>query len=204
MSKQDYYEVLGVGRDASDADIKKAYRRLAMKYHPDRNPDDAEAEAKFKVASEAYEVLADAEKRGAYDRFGHAGVDPQGMGGGFGGGGASSFSDIFRTSLATSSAGVVVAAVRVEASAVQTCNTRSSSILSRPFAVTKCRSGFPRLSNAMCLPWLRRRAGHVTDDLPRLRRDRAGAGFTGVLHASANLPALPRPGADHHGPVPEL
>ena len=95
MSKQDYYEVLGVGRDASDADIKKAYRRLAMKYHPDRNPDDAEAEAKFKVASEAYEVLADAEKRGAYDRFGHAGVDPQGMGGGFGGGGASSFSDIF-------------------------------------------------------------------------------------------------------------
>ena len=95
MSKQDYYEVLGVGRDASDADIKKAYRRLAMKYHPDRNPDDAEAEAKFKVASEAYEVLADAEKRGAYDRFGHAGVDPQGMGGGFGGGSASSFSDIF-------------------------------------------------------------------------------------------------------------
>ena len=93
MSKRDYYEVLGVGRDASEADIKKAYRRLAMKYHPDRNPDDEDADARFKEASEAYEVLADAEKREAYDRFGHAGVDPSSMGGGFGG--ASSFSDIF-------------------------------------------------------------------------------------------------------------
>jgi molecular chaperone DnaJ len=95
MSKRDYYEVLGVERDAPESDIKKAYRRLAMKYHPDRNPDDEDADAKFKEASEAYEILADAEKRAAYDRFGHAGVDPQsGMGGG-GFGGASSFSDIF-------------------------------------------------------------------------------------------------------------
>ncbi|MEE4302303.1 MAG: molecular chaperone DnaJ [Pseudomonadales bacterium] len=95
MSKRDYYEVLGVAKDASEGDIKKAYRRLAMKYHPDRNPDDAEAEAKFKEASEAYEVLADPEKRGAYDRFGHAGVDPSAMGAGFGGAGAGSFSDVF-------------------------------------------------------------------------------------------------------------
>ena len=94
MAKRDYYEVLGLNRDASDDDVKKAYRRLAMKLHPDRNPDDAEAEEKFKEASEAYEVLADREKRGAYDQFGHAGVDPSagGMGGaGFNG----SFSDIF-------------------------------------------------------------------------------------------------------------
>ena len=96
MAKRDYYEVPGLNRDAGEADIKKAYRRLAMKYHPDRNPDDASAEEKFKEATEAYEVLTDDEKRAAYDQFGHAGVDPSmgGGGQGFGGGGAS-FQDIF-------------------------------------------------------------------------------------------------------------
>ncbi|MFW2404881.1 MAG: molecular chaperone DnaJ [Gammaproteobacteria bacterium] len=93
MSKRDFYEVLGVERDATEADIKKAYRRLAMKHHPDRNPDDAAAEASFKEAKEAYEILSDAQKRAAYDQFGHAGVDQQaGMGGGFG---AADFGDIF-------------------------------------------------------------------------------------------------------------
>ncbi len=96
MAKRDYYEILGVSQNASEADIKKAYRRLAMKYHPDRNPDDAEAEARFKEAKEAYEILSDAQKRSAYDQFGHAGVDPSAGGGagGFGRGGAD-FSDIF-------------------------------------------------------------------------------------------------------------
>ena len=94
MSKRDYYEVLGVGKDTDDKDIKKAYRRVAMKYHPDRNPDDPDADEKFKEATEAYDVLMDAEKRAAYDRFGHAGVDPSMGGGGFGGGGGN-FSDIF-------------------------------------------------------------------------------------------------------------
>jgi len=93
MAKRDYYEVLGCGKDVSEADIKKAYRRLAMKYHPDRNPDDADAEAKFKEAKEAYEILSDADKRRAYDQFGHAGVDPSQTGGGFGG--ADAFGDIF-------------------------------------------------------------------------------------------------------------
>ena len=92
MSKRDYYEVLGVDRDAAEGDIKKAYRRVAMKYHPDRNPDDPDADMKFKEATEAYDILMDAEKRAAYDRFGHAGVDPNMGGGGFGGG---NFSDIF-------------------------------------------------------------------------------------------------------------
>jgi molecular chaperone DnaJ len=92
MAKRDYYEVLGCGRDASEADLKKAYRRLAMKYHPDRNSDDKDAESKFKEAKEAYEVLTDEHKRSAYDQFGHAGVEA-GRGAGFGG--ADAFSDIF-------------------------------------------------------------------------------------------------------------
>ncbi len=98
MSKQDYYTVLGVERNASEADLKKAYRRLAMKHHPDRNPDDAKAEASFKEVKEAYEVLSNAQKRAAYDQFGHAGVDPSAAagGGGFhGGAGGAGFSDIF-------------------------------------------------------------------------------------------------------------
>ncbi len=94
MSKRDFYEVLGVAKGADAAEIKKAYRRMAMKYHPDRNPDDAEAESKFKEIQAAYDILSDPEKKSAYDRFGHAGVDPQAGPGGFGGGGAD-FSDIF-------------------------------------------------------------------------------------------------------------
>lgn len=91
MSKQDFYEILGVSRQASDAEIKKAYRRMAMKYHPDRTKGDKGDEEKFKAATHAYEVLCDPQKRRAYDQFGHAGVDPsQGMGGGPGG-----FGDIF-------------------------------------------------------------------------------------------------------------
>ncbi|WP_158607439.1 DnaJ domain-containing protein, partial [Pseudomonas syringae group genomosp. 7] len=97
MAKRDYYEVLGVERGSSEADLKKAYRRLAMKHHPDRNPDDKASEEMFKEANEAYEVLSDASKRAAYDQYGHAGVDPSmGGGGGFGGGaGGANFSDIF-------------------------------------------------------------------------------------------------------------
>lgn len=90
MSKRDYYEVLGVGRDATEAELKKAYRRVAMKHHPDRNPDNKESEDKFKEANEAFEVLSDPDKKARYDQYGHAGVNPQG-----GGGGAGDFGDIF-------------------------------------------------------------------------------------------------------------
>ncbi|GHU29896.1 chaperone protein DnaJ [Betaproteobacteria bacterium] len=97
MAKRDFYEILGVNRDASDDEIKRAYRKLAMKYHPDRNPDNPKAEEHFKEAKEAYEILSDGQKRTAYDQYGHAGVDPQaGMGGGFGGFGSSGgFQDAF-------------------------------------------------------------------------------------------------------------
>ena len=83
--KRDYYEVLGVQKNASDDEIKKAYRKVAKKYHPDLNPGDAEAEKKFKEANEAYEVLSDKEKKSRYDQFGHAGVDPNFGAGGAGG-----------------------------------------------------------------------------------------------------------------------
>jgi molecular chaperone DnaJ len=99
MAKRDYYEVLGVNRDASEEDIKKSYRKMAMKHHPDRNPDNPKSEEMFKEAKEAYEVLSDASKRAAYDQYGHAGVDQQaGMAGGAGagfGGFADAFGDIF-------------------------------------------------------------------------------------------------------------
>jgi molecular chaperone DnaJ len=117
MAKRDYYEVLGVSRDASVDEIKKAYRKLALKYHPDKNPGDKEAEEKFKEATEAYEVLRDQEKRQRYDQFGHAGVSGTGAGGfeGFGGfdlsdalrafmrdfGGFGGFGDIFGTGTRT-------------------------------------------------------------------------------------------------------
>ena len=87
-AKRDYYEVLGVSKDASADDIKKAYRKAAMKYHPDRNPGDKTAEEKFKEAGEAYEVLSDADKRARYDQYGFAGVDPNFGAGGAGYGGA--------------------------------------------------------------------------------------------------------------------
>lgn len=99
MAKRDYYEILGVSRGASQDEVKKAYRKVAMQYHPDRNPGNKEAEEKFKEAAESYEVLSDPDKRAQYDRFGHAGV--RGSGGGFGGGGMrmedifSNFGDIF-------------------------------------------------------------------------------------------------------------
>jgi len=98
--KRDFYEVLGVPKNASEDEIKKSYRKMAMKFHPDRNQGDASAEVKFKEAKEAYEMLSDAEKRAAYDQFGHAGVDPnmRGPGGGGGagfGGFGESFGDIF-------------------------------------------------------------------------------------------------------------
>ena len=100
MAKRDFYDVLGVGRNADEKEIKGAYRKLAMKYHPDRNPDDAVAEEKFREATEAYDVLKDDQKRAAYDSMGHAAFE---QGGGFGGGGAGfggagfggGFSDIF-------------------------------------------------------------------------------------------------------------
>src|SRR5450755_246221 len=98
MAKRCYYEILGVERAATDSDLKSAYRKLAMKLHPDKNPGDSDCEHRFKEINEAYEVLKDGDKRAAYDRFGHAAFEQGGTGPGgpgFGAGFATSFSDIF-------------------------------------------------------------------------------------------------------------
>lgn len=128
MAKSDYYTVLGVPKTADEAEIKKAYRRLAMKYHPDRNPDDKDAEERFKQAKEAYEVLTDAQKRAVYDQHGHDGLDAarQGGGGGAGGFGGADFGDIFGDVFGDIFGGGRRGGVR-RSSAVPICATNSSS-----------------------------------------------------------------------------
>src|SRR5919108_2046257 len=104
--KRDYYEVLGVGRDATQDQLKSAFRKLAMQYHPDRNPDDPQAAERFKECSEAYEVLSDPNKRRSYDMFGHAGVNAvAGAGPGFGGFEGFGFGDIFDTFFGSAAGG---------------------------------------------------------------------------------------------------
>ena len=110
--KRDYYEVLGVSRDASAEDIKKAYRKMALKYHPDRNPGDAAAEEKFKEAAEAYDVLSNPDKKARYDQFGHAG-----MSGAAGGGGGLKVSVALRWRIYSAASEIYSEAVSVEVSA---------------------------------------------------------------------------------------
>ena len=132
--KRDYYEVLGVDRSATPEQLKKAYRKLAVQYHPDKNPGDKEAEEKFKELGEAYEALNDPQKRAAYDQYGHAAFDPRmraGAGGGRGGAGFHDPADIFRGSSAVAAAGaassssssVVAAAATMKPPMARTCAT---------------------------------------------------------------------------------
>ena len=117
--KRDYYEVLGLNKGASESEIKSAFRKMAMKYHPDRNPGDKEAEEKFKEVNEAYGILSDPEKKSKYDQFGFAGVDPNAGfgGGGFSGGGGFEdiFGDLFGVCSAEASEGDSAEATREEA-----------------------------------------------------------------------------------------
>jgi DnaJ-class molecular chaperone len=134
--KRDYYEVLGIPRDAKEDDIKRAYRKLAHEYHPDQNAGNKDAEAKFKEAAEAYEVLSDAEKRQRFDQFGHAGVDPNAAGGfgGFGGFGNGGVPRTSSTCSRTCSAAAAAVAVGARAPRRDKACARASNSRSKKFA----------------------------------------------------------------------
>ena len=200
MAKRDYYEVLGLNRDASDDDLKTAYRRLAMKYHPDRNPDDANAEEKFKEGSEAYEILSDGEKREAYDRFGHAGVDPSAGGGpgGFNGSFGDIFSDVF---------GDIFGAARSGRSSVeQGADLRYSLTLDLEQAVggDDLEISVPVLAACDDCKRHRRQAGYPSGALSGLWWRRPHPGRPGLFLPAADLPALSRRRQSHYRPLPWL
>ncbi len=204
MAKRDYYEVLGVNRDASDDESKKAYRKLAMKHHPDRNPDNPKAEEHFKEAKEAYEVLSEPQKRAAYDQFGHAGVDPAaaGAGGAGMGGFADAFGDIFGDIFGGGGG-------RRRPAAFQRLSRRRPALQPGNLAGRRRarhrnqdpHSDHGRMRN---LPRHRRQARHATDHLHHLRRPRSGAHAAGFLLDPADLPALPWHRQDGRQPLRHL
>ena len=204
--KRDYYEVLGVSKDASADDIKKAYRKMAMKYHPDRNPGDKEAEEKFKEVGEAYEVLSDADKRSRYDQFGFAGVDPNfnaGAGaGGFGGfGDFGGFADIFGDFFGGGSS----------RGAGQNAPRRGENVMAR-LELTFEESAFgcekevsaPRIENLRRQRLCRRPGGNLFP-LPWQRPGAGGPEFYGYADAvHHHLLSVRRPGQDHQDTLQHL
>ena len=195
MAKRDYYTVLGVNRDASEEDVKKAYRKLAMKHHPDRNPDDKGSEEKFKEAKEAYEVLTDAKKRAAYDQFGHAGVDPSAGFGAAGarggpdgfGGFADAFGDIFGEIFGAQRGGRGNGVYRG-------ADLRYNLELGAGGSRARHRSQDPHPDDGGMrdLQGHGRQARHAAEAVRRLPRARRGAGFAGVLLDPADVPDLSR------------
>ncbi len=190
MAKKDYYEVLGVNRDASEEDIKKSYRKLAMKWHPDRNPDNPKAEDHFKEAKEAYEILTDAQKRAAYDQFGHAGVDPTaaagagGAGAGFGNF-ADAFGDIF---------GDIFGGGRSRSNVYRGADLRYNLEISLEDAArgTETRIRIPAMEECTTCHGTGAKPGTSPTTCPDLPRTRAGPDAAGLLLDPADLPALPR------------
>jgi len=192
MAKRDYYQVLDLPRTATEADIKKAYRRLAMKHHPDRNPGDHEAESNFKEAKEAYEVLSDTQKRAAYDQFGHAGVD--GMRGGGGGPGfdpRDAFGDVFGDVFGD----IFGVGRRGRSQVYRGADLRYELELDLEQAVF----GEHRVHDPCRVRGLQRQRGGEgleAGGLRHLSRRGSGAHAAGFLHRAADLPALQRPRPD--------
>jgi len=187
MAKQDFYDILGVSKSADADELKRAYRKLAMQFHPDRNPGDTSAEHKFKDINEAYDVLKDDQKRAAYDRFGHAAFENGSRGpGDF----AAGFPAASPTSSRRCSARWAAAAPRPARAAAATCATISKSRSKTPFAASRRRSASPPSPIATpAREW--RRTRHPPVQLPHLPRSRQGAGAAGLLHDRAHLPDLP-------------
>ena len=200
--KRDYYEVLGLARAATVDDIKKAYRKLAVKYHPDKNPGDAEAEEKFKEAAEAYGVLSDDEKRARYDRYGHQGV------GGMGGFDPNQFADFgdilgdlfgFGDFFGTRGRRAHARRAR-QRSALR---PRRSSSMEAVFG-KDVTLDVPRIVTCATCNGSRREAGNAAGDLHRLRRARTDPLLAGILRRGAHLPAVRRRGKSDQGSVRDL
>ncbi len=201
-TKRCYYETLEVERTADESKLKAAFRKLAMKWHPDKNPGDATSEVRFKEINEAYEVLKDGDKRAAYDRFGHAAFE-QGAGGGgpgFGAGFASSFSDIFEDLFGM--AGQRGRGGGRERGADLRYNMEISLEEAYPRQDRPDRDS--GLGDLRILLRHRRQGRHQAEGLLDVRRRRAGAAGAGLLHAGANLSRLPGPRPDDRGSVPVL
>ncbi len=195
-TKRCYYETLEVERTADDGKLKAAFRKLAMKWHPDKNPGDASSEIRFKEINEAYEVLKDGQKRAAYDRFGHAAFE-QGAGGGgpgFGAGFASSFSDIFEDLFG-------MAGQRGRGGRERGADLRYNMeiTLEEAFQGKTAQIEIPVSVTCEVLLGHRRQGRHQAKDLLALRWPRAHPPGAGLLHAGADLPGLPGPWPDDRG-----
>jgi len=192
--KRDYYEILGADRNASESELKKSYRQMALKYHPDKNPDNKGAEERFKEAAEAYEVLRDPEKRKVYDQFGHDGLKGQGPGG-FGGFEDifSAFGDIFGDFFGGGGRQHGGADLRTDV---------TISFEQAAFGTEETVS-----PQTCALPYLQRlqvQTRHLAGSLRDLPRYRTGGSFPGVFQPSQPLPSLPRHRANHQRPLHHL
>ena len=194
MSKRDYYEVLGVSRTADEVVIKSAYRKLAMQYHPDRNPGDKAAEDKFKEAAEAYAILADEEKRSLYDRFGHAGVSSAAGGGGFDPSTFRGFEDLFGNLGEMFGFGDLFGGGGRRGGPQRGADLRYDLEITFEEAArgTETSIQIPRHENCDACKGTGAARRHVGHHLHPVSRPGSGALPAGVLHRRANLSAMPR------------
>jgi curved DNA-binding protein CbpA len=200
VSKRDYYEVLGVERSASDSEVKSAYRKLAMKYHPDRNPGDHAAEEKFKEAAEAYAVVADPEKRQMYDRFGHAGVSSAaGAGGGFDPSVFTGFEDILGGLGDIFGFGDIFGGRR-RGGPQRGADLRYDLEITFEEAAkgTETSIQIPRQENCETLPGIRLGTRIDPANLLAVPRPGTGSFSAGILHGGPHLPTMPRRRQGHH------
>ena len=203
MGKTCYYEMLGLTRTCSEVELKSAFRKAAMQFHPDRNPGDTACEVKFKEVNEAYQCLSDPQKRAAYDRFGHAAFEQGGGGNGFASDGfGASMSDIFDDLFGD----VMGRRGRGNGGATRGSDLRYNLeiTLEEAFAGKTANLTLPTSVACTACSGSGRQARCQAARLPDLRRLWTGAGAAGLLLDRAHLPALPRPGRGHRQSVHDL